>query len=109
MPKSKDFSSKDSSIKKIFEIVKNDEIKFIDFRFTDYTGKWLHISYSAEEVSEEELTKGVAFDGSSVAGWKAIHESDMLMIPDLETAFIDPFLVAPTLSFFCQLTLYLNY
>ena len=57
MPNSKDFSSKDSSIKKIFEIVKNNEIKFIDFRFTDYTGKWLHISYSAEEVSEEELVK----------------------------------------------------
>ncbi len=102
MPNSKDSPSKDSSIKKIFEIVKNDEIKFIDFRFTDYNGKWLHISYSAEEVSEEELTKGVAFDGSSVAGWKAIHESDMLMIPDLETAFIDPFLVAPTLVITCN-------
>src|SRR4051794_30938620 len=94
--------SKASSPSAIFEMVKNNGIKFIDFRFSDYTGKWLHISHCADNVGEEELTKGVAFDGSSVPAWKEINESDMILMPDLETAFLDPFATLPTLVLICD-------
>ena len=64
-----------------------------DFQlFSDYNGKWFHISHCADMVGEEELIKGVAFDGSSVPAWKEINESDMVLIPDLDTVFIDPLL-----------------
>lgn len=86
----------------IFDLVKNNNIKFIDFRFCDYNGKWLHISHCADQVGEEELIKGVAFDGSSVPAWKEINESDMIMMPQLDTAFIDPFCVMPTLVLTCD-------
>lgn len=86
----------------IFALVKNNEIKFIDFRFTDYRGKWLHITHCADAVGIEELTKGVAFDGSSVPAWKEINESDMIILPQLETAFVDPFAAHPTLVLICD-------
>jgi glutamine synthetase len=86
----------------IFELIKNNNIKFIDFRFTDYRGKWLHISHCADAVGEEELQKGVAFDGSSVPAWKEINESDMILMPQLDSAFIDPFAVHSTLVLICD-------
>ncbi|MFT6077013.1 MAG: glutamine synthetase [Myxococcota bacterium] len=86
----------------IFALVKNNDIKFIDFRFTDYNGKWLHISHCADSIGEEELTKGVSFDGSSVPAWKAINESDMILMPEISTAFIDPFSSYPTLVLTCD-------
>ncbi len=86
----------------VINMVKNNDIKFIDFRFSDYAGKWLHITHCADAVGEEELTKGVAFDGSSVPAWKEINDSDMLMIPQLESAFIDPFATIPTLVLICN-------
>ncbi len=94
--------SKASDCSHIFDMIKNSNIKFVDFRFSDYNGKWLHISHCADQVDEEALLKGVAFDGSSVQAWKEINESDMLMIPDLETAFIDPFSTHPTLVLTCD-------
>ncbi len=86
----------------IFNLVKNNDIKFIDFRFTDYHGKWLHISHCADAVGDEELQKGVSFDGSSVPAWKEINESDMILMPQLDTAFIDPFAALPTLVLVCD-------
>jgi glutamine synthetase len=86
----------------IFETIKKHEIKFVDFRFSDYAGQWLHITHCVDAVGEEELTKGVAFDGSSVLAWKEINESDMILMPQLETAFIDPFTTSPTLVLFCD-------
>lgn len=86
----------------ILKMIKEKEIKFIDFRFTDYNGKWLHISHCADQIGEDELMKGVAFDGSSVPAWKEINESDMIMIPQLDTAFIDPFNTLPTLVLTCD-------
>ena len=94
--------SKASDCSHIFDIIKNNNINFVDFRFSDYNGKWLHISHCADQVDEEALIKGVAFDGSSVQAWKEINESDMLMIPDLETAFVDPFSNLPTLVITCD-------
>jgi glutamine synthetase len=94
--------SKTSGVSAIFEMVKNNGIKFIDFRFSDYNGKWLHISHCADAVGEEELTKGVSFDGSSVPAWKEINESDMILMPQLDTAFLDPFTIQPTLVIICD-------
>ena len=86
----------------IFNLIKNNDIKFVDFRFSDYRGKWLHTTYSADVVGEEELRDGISFDGSSVPMWKHINESDMTLLPDLETAFIDPFTAFPTLVLICD-------
>jgi glutamine synthetase len=94
--------SKTSGVSAIFEMVKNNGIKFIDFRFSDYNGKWLHISHCTDAVGEEELTKGVSFDGSSVPAWKEINESDMILMPQLDTAFLDPFTIQPTLVIICD-------
>ena len=83
--------SKASGVSVIFDLVKNNNIKFIDFRFSDYNGKWLHISHCADQVDEEALLKGVAFDGSSVPAWKEVNDSDMILMPQLDTVFVDPF------------------
>jgi len=93
-------SKKDTS--HIFDLIKNNNIKFVDFRFSDYNGKWLHITHCADMVGEEELTKGVSFDGSSIPAWKEINESDMIMMPQIDTAFIDPFANSPTLAIICD-------
>ncbi len=95
-------SSKASGVSAIFKMIQDNNLKFVDFRFSDYNGKWLHISHCADAVDEEALTKGVAFDGSSVPGWKEINESDMILMPDLGTAFIDPFTSMPTLVITCD-------
>ena len=94
--------SQNSGVSTIFEMVKENNIKFIDFRFSNYNGKWLHISHCADAVTEEELTKGVSFDGSSVPYWKEINESDMILMPQLDTVFTDPFAVQPTLVITCD-------
>jgi len=93
---------KASAVANVFETIKKHEIKFVDFRFSDYAGQWLHITHCADMIGEEELIKGVAFDGSSVPAWKEINESDMILMPDLNSAFIDPFATAPTLVIFCD-------
>ncbi len=94
--------SKAKTVPAVFEMIKQNEIKFVDFRFSDFNGKWLHISHCADQIGEEELTKGVAFDGSSVPAWKEINESDMIMLPQLDTAFVDPFATVPTLVLTCD-------
>ncbi len=60
-------------------------IKYVDFRFTDPRGKWQHLAQHVATVDEDLLTEGIMFDGSSIAGWKAINESDMTLMPDLST------------------------
>ncbi|MFZ9469614.1 MAG: type I glutamate--ammonia ligase [Rickettsiales bacterium] len=94
--------SKNSAVNAIFEVIKNNEIKFVDFRFTDYAGQWLHITHCADQVDEDALVKGVAFDGSSVNAWKAINESDMILMPNLKDYFVDPFSTHPTLVITCD-------
>ena len=83
--------------------LEKEEILFCDFRFTDPRGKLHHITYNAEAVSANIFTHGVMFDGSSIAGWKEINNSDMIMKPDPSTAFLDPFTMHPTLIFFCDI------
>lgn len=82
--------------------IKDENIQFIDFRFTDTLGKFHHTTYKASFISESELQNGVMFDGSSIAGWKQINCSDMIIKPDLSTAFIDPFTSQSTLIIICD-------
>lgn len=86
-----------SDPKTILSLIQDKDVKFVDFRFTDPRGKWHHMTQAASAVDEDLLTEGVMFDGSSIAGWKAINESDMVLLPDLATAQLDPFTAQPTL------------
>jgi glutamine synthetase len=86
-----------ATAKEILDDIKTKEVKFVDLRFTDPRGKWQHVTFDLSAVDEEFLNEGTMFDGSSIAGWKAINESDMLLLPDLDTAFIDPFFAQTTL------------
>ncbi|OGH58060.1 MAG: type I glutamate--ammonia ligase [Candidatus Lindowbacteria bacterium RIFCSPLOWO2_12_FULL_62_27] len=75
----------------------------VDYRFTDLLGTWQHVSNHISELSEKTFTAGVGFDGSSIRGFQAIHESDMLLMPDPNSAFIDPMLKHPTLVLICNI------
>ncbi len=78
-------------------------VRFIDFRFTDTRGKEQHVSIPAHRLNEDSFTQGQMFDGSSVAGWKGINESDMILMPDPNTAVMDPFTDEPTLNITCNI------
>src|SRR6185503_13431272 len=86
----------------ILKTIKDKEIKFVDLRFTDPRGKWQHVTFDLSLIDEDLLTNGTMFDGSSIGGWKAINESDMTLLPDCESAVIDPFFAQPTLAIFCD-------
>jgi glutamine synthetase len=83
--------------KGVLEFAKKHGAKILDLRFIDVPGVWQHVSYPIGELSEDSFKEGFGFDASSIRGWASIHESDMLLIPDPNTAFIDPFLTSPTL------------
>ena len=86
----------------ILKLIKDKDVKFVDIRFTDPKGKWQHVTFDLSMVDDDFLNHGTMFDGSSIAGWKAINESDMLLLPDLETAVIDPFFAQTTLILVCD-------
>jgi glutamine synthetase len=90
------------SVQKVLETIKDHKIEFVDLRFTDTRGKEQHITVPAHVASEEFLTQGKMFDGSSIAGWKSINESDMILLPDPSTAVSDPFREDPTLLIRCN-------
>src|SRR5262245_50247798 len=77
--------------------------KFVDFKFVDLLGIWQHTTMPIHKLQEESFTEGFGFDGSSIRGWKAINESDMVFIPDSTSAVIDPFFAQPTLSVICDI------
>ena len=89
--------------KDVLKLIKDNDVKYVDFRFTDPRGKWQHLTYDVTMVDEDLLDDGVMFDGSSIAGWKAINESDMLLKPDCASATLDPFFAAPTLNINCDI------
>ncbi len=91
------------SVDKVFEIIKEKEIEFIDLRFVDTRGKEQHLTVPAHTVDEEFFETGKMFDGSSIAGWKGIQESDMILMPDPDTAVVDPFFETPTLILRCDI------
>jgi len=86
----------------VMKMVQENDVKFVDFRFTDTRGKEQHVSVPVSAFDEEKFTDGHAFDGSSIAGWKGIQASDMLLMPDPDTANIDPFMDEPTLILTCD-------
>ncbi|MGZ8267103.1 MAG: type I glutamate--ammonia ligase, partial [Burkholderiales bacterium] len=86
----------------VMKTIKDNEVKFIDLRFTDTRGKEQHVSVPAKAFEESKFTDGHAFDGSSIAGWKGIQASDMLLMPDPDSARMDPFTDEPTLILTCD-------
>ena len=87
----------------IFKMIEENGVKFIDFRFTDTHGKEQHVSVPAHTMNESVFEEGKMFDGSSIAGWKGINESDMILMPDPSTAVMDPFFDDPTLIIRCDI------
>jgi len=90
------------SVANVMKMVKENDIKFVDFRFTDTRGKEQHVTVPVSHFNEDKFTEGHAFDGSSIAGWKGIQASDMQLMPDPSTANIDPFMDEPTLILTCD-------
>ena len=89
--------------KSVIELAKKAGAKMVDIKFVDTFGTWQHFTCSITELAEETFAEGIGFDGSSIRGWKSIEASDMLAMPDPETAFIDPFMAVPTLSLTCTI------
>jgi glutamine synthetase len=92
-----------SKAKDVLKLIKDEEIEWVDLRFTDPKGKWQHLTMVAGVMGEDELEDGLMFDGSSIAGWKAINESDMILKPDLSETWIDPFSATPMLIINCDI------
>ncbi|MES9885563.1 MAG: type I glutamate--ammonia ligase, partial [Candidatus Sedimenticola sp. 6PFRAG1] len=88
---------------KVLKMIKDNEVKFVDFRFTDTRGKEQHVSVPSTMISEDDFTEGKMFDGSSISGWKGINESDMILMPDPTTAVLDPFSDEISLNITCDI------
>lgn len=88
---------------KLMKLMKEKDVQYVDLRFTDPRGKMQHVSFHKNMVDEDFFTEGQMFDGSSIAGWKAINESDMVLMPDTATALIDPFFQETTLAVQCDI------
>jgi glutamine synthetase len=88
--------------KAVLELIAREGVQTVDFRFTDLRGAWRHLGFSAQAVSEALLGDGVMFDGSAIAGWRDVSQSDMLLQPDLATAVLDPFSAQPSLILICD-------
>jgi len=91
------------SAQDIFALIEKHEIAFVDLRFCDTLGKEQHVSLPVSAVDEDLFEEGKMFDGSSIAGWKTINDSDMVLMPDTSTAFVDPFTASPTLIIRCDI------
>ena len=87
----------------ILKRVEDDDIKFVDLRFADPRGKMQHVTLDSQMLDEDVFADGVAFDGSSIAGWKAINESDMMLMLDPDSAYMDPFMAQSTLAIICDI------
>jgi glutamine synthetase len=88
--------------KDVLDLIKEHEVRFVDFRFTDTVGKELHVTYPAKNIGEDDFEDGKMFDGSSISGWKGINESDMILLPDPESAVVDVFADETTLNLRCS-------
>ena len=91
-----------NDVKGFFEFCDKNEVRFVDFRFTDMRGTWHHMSYNMSAVSEGTFEDGIPFDASSVVAWQPINKSDMLLKPDVQTAFLDPFTADITVVVICD-------
>ena len=91
------------SVAKINKMMKDNDVAFVDMRFTDTRGKEQHVSLPASQIDAGFFKEGKMFDGSSISGWKGINESDMILMPDVTTAFMDPFMDEPTMIIRCDI------
>lgn len=92
----------ESPIDNVLKYIKSNGIKFVDLKFMDFPGQWQHFTVPVTQFNKGSFEDGFGFDGSSIRGWKPINESDMLIIPDLKTMFVDPFIEQPTISLICD-------
>ena len=90
------------TVAEVLDLIKDKEIRFVDFRFTDTKGKEQHVTVPARTIDEDVFEEGKMFDGSSIAGWKGINESDMILLPDPESAVVDPFCEEATVNLRCN-------
>jgi len=95
--------SPSSEVQKVLDLIKAKNILVVDVKFCDLPGTWQHFSIPAATLDEAMIREGLGFDGSSIRGFQAINESDMLLLPDVSTAFVDPVLSVPTLSLTCDI------
>ncbi len=102
MAKKNEDTSK-SGVDKVMDMIREHGIEYVDLRFTDPRGKWHHTAQHVSTINPDVFTDGFMFDGSSIAGWKAINESDMVLLPDTENACVDPFAARPSLILFCDI------
>ena len=91
-----------TTAKNVMKMIKDNDVKYVDFRFTDPRGKWQHVTFDVTMIEEDTFAEGQMFDGSSIAGWKAINESDMNLMPDPASACIDPFFAETTMVLVCD-------
>ena len=91
------------SVDNVLKMIEEYDVKFVDLRFTDTKGKEQHVTIPARVVDEDLLSDGKMFDGSSIAGWKGINESDMVLMPNTDTALMDPFYEDATLLLRCDI------
>jgi glutamine synthetase len=89
--------------KEVLAQIRQSEVTTVDLRFMDFPGVWQHFAIPADALTEETFEEGIGFDGSSVVGWRAINEADLLVVPQPETALIDPFTTRPTLTMICNI------
>src|SRR5215470_18468384 len=89
--------------KEVLALIREKEVRAVDLRFMDFPGLWQHFTIPAEALEESVFEEGLGFDGSSIRGWQAINESDMLVMPIADTAFLDPFTAVPTLTMICNI------
>jgi len=89
--------------REVLAMCREKEVKAVDLRFTDFLGAWQHFTIPVQKLEEDTFEDGLGFDGSSIRGWQAINESDMLLVPVPDTAVVDPFATIPTLSIICNI------
>ena len=92
-----------TAVSQVFKMIKDNGVKMIDFKFVDLPGLWQHFSVPVSQLENDSFEHGFGFDGSSIRGWRVIHESDMLILPDPKTAIIDEFVDVKTLSMICDI------
>ncbi|MEM9154317.1 MAG: type I glutamate--ammonia ligase [Cyanobacteria bacterium P01_F01_bin.33] len=93
-----------STPQEVLSMISENGVEIVDLKFIDLPGTWQHCSFHISQIDEETIAEGLPFDGSSIRGWKAINESDMLMVPDPSSAWLDPFTEMPTLSMTCSIS-----
>src|SRR5712692_11896442 len=96
-------NTKAATPKSVIDLARKRGARMVDVKFVDTFGTWQHFSCPIAELTEEVFREGFGFDGSSIRGWKSIEASDMLAMPDPDTAFIDPFCIEATLSLTCTI------